>query len=218
MPAIRDNAYIWVTWLTRLLSGENSCEWAAWFRTNHEGWSYEKVSSDFDSTTWQLNHTTLLNHILSELEEKEGITVFTENQNSFFLRGASATLAGKPDIITSSGSNGIIYDVKTGRSSPSHHIQVMVYMYAIPRAIRQYRGVEFDGKVVYEDNEVVIPAAAIDQTFIDNLGQLIRRVASSTPARKVPSKMECRFCNITRADCPERAAENIIEEGETNDF
>jgi len=84
MPAIRDNAY---TWLTRLLSGENSGEWAAWFRANHEGWSCEKVSSDFDSTTWQLNHTTLLNHILSELEE-ERKTVFTENQNSFFLRGS----------------------------------------------------------------------------------------------------------------------------------
>jgi hypothetical protein len=88
MPAIRDNAYIWVTWLTRLLSGENSGEWAAWFRANHEGWSYEKVSSDFDSTTWQLNHTTLLNHILSELEEEERKTVFTENLNSFFLRGS----------------------------------------------------------------------------------------------------------------------------------
>ena len=25
--------YIWVTWLTKLLSDENSCEWAAWFRS-----------------------------------------------------------------------------------------------------------------------------------------------------------------------------------------
>ena len=79
-------------------------------------------------------------------------------------------------------------------------------------------GVEFDGKVVYEDSEVVIPAAAIDETFIDNLGQLIRRVASATPARKVPSAMECGFCNITKADCPERAAGDVMEEGETSDF
>ena len=27
----RDEPYIWVTWLTRLLVGENSCEWAVWF-------------------------------------------------------------------------------------------------------------------------------------------------------------------------------------------
>ena len=84
MPERRANAFIWVTWLTRLLVGENSCEWAAWFRANHEGWSYEKVPSDFDATTWQLNHTALLNRIRSELEV-DGKTVFTENQNSFSL-------------------------------------------------------------------------------------------------------------------------------------
>ena len=94
----------------------------------------------------------------------------------------------------------------------------MVYMYAVPRALRQYGGVEFDGKIVYEDNEIVIPASAVDETFITNLGQLIRRVASSTPARKVPSAMECGFCNITKAECAERAAGDVIEEGETSDF
>ena len=91
-------------------------------------------------------------------------------------------------------------------------------MYAVPRALRQYGGVEFDGKIVYEGNEVVIPASAVDETFINNLGQLIRRVASTTPARKVPSAMECGFCNITKADCAERVAGDVMEEGETSDF
>ena len=44
----RNGLYIWVTWLTRLLVGENSCEWAAWFRARHESWSWERVSSGFD--------------------------------------------------------------------------------------------------------------------------------------------------------------------------
>ena len=35
--------YIWVTWLTILLVGENCCEWAAWFHAQHEGWSLTKV-------------------------------------------------------------------------------------------------------------------------------------------------------------------------------
>ena len=39
--------YIWVTWLTRLLAGENSCEWAAWFRAQHESWSWTRVPSGF---------------------------------------------------------------------------------------------------------------------------------------------------------------------------
>ncbi len=94
----------------------------------------------------------------------------------------------------------------------------MVYMYAVPRALGQYKGVTFDGKVVYEDQEVPIPASAVDSPFIENLSQLIRRVASGTPARKVPSPMECGFCNLTTADCPERAASDMMQEGETSDF
>ena len=134
MPEHRATPYIWVTWLTKLMVGETSCEWAAWFKARHENWSYKKVPSDFDATTWQINHTALLNRIHSDLEN-EGKTVFTENQNHSSLRGTSATLGGKPDLITTSGSNGIIYDAKTGKPSPSHHIQLMVYMYAIPRAL-----------------------------------------------------------------------------------
>jgi len=45
----RDMPYIWITWLTKLLVGENSCEWAAWFRANHECRSYDKVPSPFDA-------------------------------------------------------------------------------------------------------------------------------------------------------------------------
>ncbi len=72
--------------------------------------------------------------------------------------------------------------------------------------------------MVYEDQEISIPSAAIDKPFIENLSQLIRRVASSTPARKVPSPLECGFCNLTAADCPERAAGDVMQERETSDF
>lgn len=217
MSVERASPYVWVTWLTKLLVGENSCEWAAWFRARHETWSYEKIPGTFDATNWQLNHTALLNRIRGQLEG-QGQTVFTENQNSFHLRGNVATLGGKPDLIAVSGNQGTIYDAKTGRPSPSHHIQVMVYMYAVPRALGQYKGVTFDGKVVYEDQEVPIPAAAVGEPFIDNLSQLIRRVSSSLPARKVPSPLECGFCNLTKADCPEREAGDTVLGGETNDF
>lgn len=217
MPERRANPYVWVTWLTKLLVGENSCEWAAWFRANHEGYSYEKVPSTFDATGWQLNHTALINRLREQLES-DGKTVFTENQNSFALRGSSATLGGKPDLIAIDGATGTIYDAKTGRPSPSHHIQVMAYMYAVPKVLRQFKGVEFDGKVVYTDHEVSIPAEAVNDRFVGNLGDLVKRIASAVPARKVPSAIECGFCNITKADCPDRAAGDVIEEGETGDF
>jgi hypothetical protein len=217
MPIKRDSPYIWVTWLTKLLVGENSCEWAAWFKANHEGRSWTKVPSNFDASEWQLNHTDLLNGIREEMEH-DGKVVFTEAQNAFSLKGHTATLGGKPDLITVSGDHGTIVDAKTGQPSPSHHIQVLLYMYAIPRALGQYKGVIFDGIVVYPDHAVHVPHAGLDAQFVEHMSNLIKRLAAQHPARKVPSKMECGFCNITVSDCPERV--DIIDsiQGETEDF
>ena len=94
--------YVWVTWLTRLLVGENSCEWAAWFRAQHEGWSWAKAPSGFDLVGWQLAHTAGVNENRCLWEER-GYAVFTENQNSFALRGRTATLGGKPDLVALKG-------------------------------------------------------------------------------------------------------------------
>jgi len=217
MAEKREIPYIWVTWLTKLLVGENSCEWAAWFRANHEGWSYDKVPSNFNSAEWLLNHTELLNKVRSEVGIDQ-TPVFTENQNAFTLRGRTAILGGKPDLITVSDGIGTIIDAKTGQPSPSHHVQVMLYMYAIPKALRQYNGINFSGKIVYPDHEDSIPSSAVDDTFVNNLSHLIQRVASSDPARKVPSKMECGFCNITSLDCQERVEVDSDTTGETVDF
>ena len=75
-----------------------------------------------------------------------------------------------------------------------------------------------DGKVVYPDHEAYIPSFALDDTFIDNFSELIQRLASHDPARKVPSKLECSFCNITSADCKERVETDITSDAETDDF
>ncbi|MEE8472913.1 MAG: PD-(D/E)XK nuclease family protein [Dehalococcoidia bacterium] len=217
MATKRQSPYIWVTWLTKLLVGENSCEWGAWFRAQHERSSWDRVPGTFDETGWQLEHTTLATQVRTRFEET-GKAIFTEGQNHFTLRGTTATLGGKPDLIATGEGSGTIIDVKTGKPSPSHHVQVMVYMYAVPRALRQYRGIDFQGKVIYRDHEVDIPGSALDAPFIDNLAQLIRRLGSSQPARKVPSSPECGFCDITEVDCPERAVQGRAEEGETSDF
>ena len=54
----------------------------------------------------------------------------------------------------------------------------MVYMYAVPRALGQYKGVTFEGKVVDEDQEISIPSAAIDGPFIENLSKVHSVVGS----------------------------------------
>ena len=217
------NPYIWVTWLTRLMVGESSCEWATWFRAQHDGCSWEKAQRGFGQSynmaESQMKHTALIATV-RDAWEGQGYKTFTENQNAFRLRGKTATLGGKADLLALRGNGGTIMDVKSGKPGPSHIAQVMVYMYAIPKAQGQYRGMVLDGQVVYPDHVVDIPASAVDQEFIGNMGRLICRVSAAEPARRVPSLTECRFCDISSAECPDRVEDKSLNEGEgeTLDF
>ena len=71
--------------------------------------------------------------------------MFTENQNRFTFRGKTRgqtpSLGGKPNLIARRGVCGTIIDVKTGKPSPSHSVQFVLYMYAVPKALSQYNGV-----------------------------------------------------------------------------
>ena len=82
--------------------------------------------------------------------------------------------------------------------------QVMLYMYAVPNALGRHGGIPFTGSVVYPGHSVEMPATVVDTGFVENMGRLVRRLASKVPARRVPSAAECRYCPITSADCPER--------------
>ena len=201
----------------QVAGGGESCEWAAWFRAQHEGWSWAKAPSGFDLVGWQLAHTAGVNECRAEWEER-GHTVYTENQNSFALRGRTATLGGKADLIAREGESGLIIDVKTGSPSPAHSVQVMLYMYAVPRAMGRHHGVAFDGRVAYGDHEVPVPATAVNETFIRNLSRLVRRLSAEAPSRRVPSPRECGFCDISSVDCPERVVGDAVAEGVTEDF
>ena len=149
-PAILRNGgpHIWAAWLPRLLTGENSCEWAAWFRARHDSRSWAKRPSDFDQTQWLLNHTALLNQQRQEWEER-GYTVSVEGQNSFRLVGKATTLAGKPDLVARRADHVVVVDAKTGRLGPAHGVQVMLYQYALPRALERYKGLNIAGQVAY---------------------------------------------------------------------
>ena len=214
MPRPRQHPYIWATWLAKMLAGEAHCEWAGWFRAHYQDWT--KPPSNFDSPQWMLNHTALVNREQERLETL-GYTVYVENQNFFRLRGRQATLAGKPDLIAVNSPDAVIIDAKTGRPSPHHAAQVMIYQYAVPRALTQYQGIQFNGQVVYPDAKVSVPASSTDGEFVRNLGALIRRLANGAPARRVPSFAECRFCDITSADCPERVEQQPEAETATTD-
>ena len=151
MAQRREHPYIWATWLPRLLTGENSCEWAAWFKAHYQDWT--RTPSEFNQTEWMLNRAVLLNKRKAEWELSH-YSVAIEGQNSFQLRGRSATLAGKLDLITQRDSQAVIVDAKTGQDSPSHVVQVMIYLYAIPRAMEQYQNLKLRGEATYLDEAI----------------------------------------------------------------
>ena len=95
----------------------------------------------------------------------------------------------------------------------------MINLYAIPRALERYRTLKLRGQATYLDHTVRIPAEAMDDQFIQNLGALIRRLAADKPPTRVPSRQECRFCDISAEDCPERVdSDTQPREGTTFDF
>ena len=203
MAVKRNFPYVWVTWASKLMSGEDFCEWAHWFKSNHEGNTYDKVQSDFDAARWQLLHTELVNKTRNEYEAT-GYKVSVQHQNLLKLKGKSAVLGGIPDLLAVRDEHAVVMDVKTGQPSPTHIIQVMIYMYAVSKTNAITITSRVSGKVVYEDHEVEIPAQAIDKEFIGRLAEVILALSKIDPPFKTPSIRECGFCNITANDCSER--------------
>ena len=200
MAVRRNFPYVWVTWVSKLMSGEDFCEWAHWFKSNHEGNSYDKVPSDFNTARWQLVHTELVNKTRHEYESI-GYKVSVQHQNLLKLKGNSALLSGIPDLLAVKDTDVVVMDVKTGQPSPTHAIQVMTYMYAVSKSNVVPITPVVSGKLVYQDHVVDIPALAVDEEFISRLAKVILGLSKVDPPIKTPSIRECGFCNITSSDC-----------------
>ena len=95
----------------------------------------------------------------------------------------------------------------------------MIYQYAIPRALPQYRLTSLAGEVVYPTHTARVPRGALPDQFVHNLGSTIRRLAADQPPARIPSRPECRFCDITAADCPDRVDDDLSPvQASTTDF
>ncbi len=152
-----------------------------------------------------------------DLWVQRGYETRIEGQNAFSLRGRSATLAGKPDLLVLNKDHVLITDVKTGQERPSHRYQLMIYMYALPRAQHEFRDARIAGEIIYPNRTQRVPQGGVDQGFVRDLSALIRRIAAPEPPHRLPSMAECRFCDITAADCPERVDADADDEAATTD-
>lgn len=210
----RAEPYVWVSWITKLLAGESNCVWSAWLRAHYQT---AKAQNGPDLGTWQLDHSAMLRKAASECEEK-GFEVFTEDQNSFSLKGKTGTLAGKPDVVAVKDMSGWVTDTKTGLPKASDRIQVMLYMWALPQTNPAFAGVRFDGRIVYKSGYSIVLADEVDASFIKKVGELMRVVCAEEEPRKAPSFRECQFCPICADDCPDRIKAVKVYEGKTDEF
>ena len=204
MPLLRkEGPYIWVTWLTKLLTGDDSCEFASWFKTQFDSKSWTRAERVGNLARWQVGHTDLKNARAKEFRE-QGYQVTQEAQNHFTVKGKQATIAGKVDLVARQGDLVWVTDIKAGQPRTSDVVQVMIYMYLLPIARPDLLGATIKGLVVYGDREQEIQPDEVEPWFIQALQSLIHRLAAQEPAVKVPSWAECQFCDISSINCPER--------------
>lgn len=203
MTVRRDGTYVWVTWLSRLMAGDVSCEWGTWFKSHFK--DYAKAPSDFDFASWTVNHTRLLRQLRLE-RQAAGEQVLIEGQTQFYFerRATGLVLSGKPDLLAVSGGSVGVYDAKTGQPRSADTVQVMIYMFCVPRCNPDFQTKTFKGTVVYEDHRVEIPPGAINEEFERNLDYFLDVLDSEDEPMKVPSPSECRFCDIALTECAER--------------
>jgi hypothetical protein len=203
----RDGVYIWITWLSKVMAGEQNCEWASWFKAHK---TYAKLPNNFDLMAWSIEHTKRLRELRLE-RQKIGETVSVEGENSIrYVAPEGIVVAGKPDLIATSKTETTVYDVKTGQPKTSDSVQVLIYMYLIPLSVEKYRGISPSGCVVYAENRVVIPPTAVDEKFKEQFGYFLNIIGGKEETLKVPGANECRFCDIPLSECAERHQPVVI--------
>lgn len=208
MATQRREPYIWPTWLTKILAGEQSCEWATWFKAHYQ--DYEKAPRDGNLTAWVARHTDLLQKRAAEFRN-DGYEVFVEEQNKFTLKGRSCTIGGKPDIVAvkseidingREGEDIVVVDAKSGKPRDSDHFQVLIYMMILPLTHPRCLGKAVRGELQYPGERIDIDVLPNRQR--EMILATIERIASETPAVLAPSFRECRFCDLTKTDCKSR--------------
>ena len=178
---------IYITWIAKLLGGD-ACTWSAWFKAHY--WYQKAESMGGDLAAWNLEHTALMDQREAELR-REGFTDIQREMEFRLEWPGVATVNGKADIVALREDINL---VRTKRPS--------------------LKGRTLEGEVQYKTGGVRIPVPFEDLTpdVKRDMLEMIRRVAADAPPARVPSRQECRFCNIGRADCPDRYTETPDEQ------
>lgn len=206
MPNLRKKPYINVTWLRSYLIGDFNCRWSLWHRIHYE---FDKKPDTFDFTQYRINHTALLNKTQKRFIA-EGYEVIPEVKIN--VSGSSAVLQGSIDLIAVKDDKCLVIETKTGTPKERDKVQTMLYLWALPKAIRRFEGVPLDGLIVYESHDLEISASVIDKPFVDKFKEFMEDILRGEPDRKFPQMYECGDCKI--ANCDERFTQDSDEKSD----
>jgi len=190
----RESPFIWVSWLSKVMAGEVSCHWQTWFQTHNQ--LTEKQPSDFNLANWKIKHTKLLTELKEKLIE-EKMSPLIEREIRYQIPESNTTIKGKIDCKIEKDDEIIVYDCKTGNERTSDQTQVMIYMYLLSKKEDK----KIKGKVIYNEREIEINELPKD--FEEDFNYFINILASENSPVKNPGS-DCKFCDITKQDCPER--------------
>lgn len=197
----RRGVYFWTTWLTPALCGDAQCLWAPWFQGHY---TFDKLErGGLDLETWKVEHAAMVDAAAAAYR-RDGWTVTLEDQNKFSLRGAAATVAGKPDLVAVRGDEARVVDCKSGKRRGSDIQQVLLYMFALPLSMPAVQGKRLAGELQYRDGPLTIRPDEFTPELRARIVDTIKRLAACEPPPRVPSTRECAWCDIGPADCPDR--------------
>ena len=205
MTIPRAAPYIWISWLPKLLAGEDHCFWKAWFRAHFTG--YEKLEDDkFEKGAWMSDHAIMVYERAKALRAA-GYAVTVEGENKFVFRTQSgAELSGKPDIVAVNAKECLVIDCKTGKERYSDKIQVLLYLLVWPYVRPQHEELIHRGEVEYRTRSIEVLAGEADDGFRQAIKIMVRDIAGDTPLPRVPCFAECKWCDIPTSECPARVA------------
>jgi hypothetical protein len=200
----RGKPYLWVTWLTGLLAGEDACYMQSWLKAHYR--FEERADRSFDLEAWKAEHTAMVEFEVAR-QQQQGWRVTLEDQNKFTYEGQAALVGGKPDIIAYRDGLVKVIDCKGGKRRASDYQQVLLYLFFLPR-IAKMAPANLLGEVIYRpdvSNPVCIQPTEVTAEWIARMSVAVRKVAGGVRPETVPSARECHFCKVPDALCPDRA-------------
>ena len=204
----RKRPFIWVTWLSKFLSGENLCKWSVWYRIFH----YKEGSKeDFDNIHAIMKHADFRNQIQQRYIEN-GFEVLPEYE--VCVSGKIAALKGKIDLIAIKDGKCFVIETKTGKIRDSDKIQLLIYIWALTKSDKRFQGANLEGLLIYESCEIEVSALEVNEEFLKIFSKFTFDIVNGEPDRKFPSPRECRWCKVS--NCDERA--EFIDNTNTTDY